>query len=53
LDYSESLLFEVSSTDLVTLGGVVLTLGVTALFAGMIPARRATRIDPWVALRAD
>ena len=48
-----SLLFEISSTDLATLAIVVLTLGVTALVAGIVPAWRATSVDPWVALRAD
>jgi len=48
-----SLLFSVSPVDPVTFIGVPLTLGVMALAASYIPALRATRIDPAVALRGD
>ncbi len=48
-----SLLYETSATDPVLLGGVTIFLALTALLAGYVPARRATRIDPLVALRTE
>jgi putative ABC transport system permease protein len=48
-----SLLFEVGPGDPITLSAVSLLLAGIALFACYIPARRATRIDPMVALRCD
>jgi predicted permease len=48
-----TLLFEVRPADPATILGVALLLGATALLAGLVPARRATRVDPAVALRTD
>jgi len=48
-----SLLFGVSSWDLPTLAAVAIGLGSASLFASYIPARRAARVDPIVALRCE
>jgi putative ABC transport system permease protein len=51
--YLQSVLFDIRPTDLATLGSVsVLLLGVSFV-ACYIPARRATKVDPIVSLRAD
>jgi macrolide transport system ATP-binding/permease protein len=47
------LLFGVRSWDIATLAAVVVVLGVSALFASYIPARRAASVNPVEALRSE
>jgi ABC-type antimicrobial peptide transport system permease subunit len=48
-----SMLFGISTNDLPTITGVALLLLLVALLAGFLPARRASGIDPVVALRTE
>ncbi len=49
----ESLLFGVTATDAATFIAVAIILAAVAFAATVIPVRRATRIDPMVALREE
>ncbi|HET6900207.1 MAG TPA: ABC transporter permease [Vicinamibacteria bacterium] len=47
----DRLVFGVSASDPLTLAGVAITLGLVALLASLVPAYRATRLDPATVLR--
>jgi ABC-type antimicrobial peptide transport system permease subunit len=50
---AQSLLFDLTPTDPVSLGLAAVSLFAVTMLAGFIPARRATRLDPLIALRHE
>ena len=51
--FAQSMLFQVKPTDPLTLGVVCALLGLVALAASYLPARRAAAVDPAIALRSE
>jgi predicted permease len=51
--YLEGLLFGVTPLDLTTFALVIIAFGTISAFASYVPARRATGVDPMVALRSE
>ena len=51
--FLKTVLFEVTATDPATFGAMALLLSAVALAACLIPARRAARVDPAIALRSE
>jgi putative ABC transport system permease protein len=51
--FMTSMLFHVNATDLRTFAAVTITLMGVAVIAGFLPAHRATRVDPIIALRSE
>jgi len=48
-----SLLFETTPTDPLAMAGAIATMILVSAFAGFLPARRASKVDPMMALRCE
>jgi ABC-type antimicrobial peptide transport system permease subunit len=48
-----SMLYETSATDPLTFAGIPIALALVSFFASYLPARRAMKVDPIVALRYE
>ena len=48
-----SLLFGLNNADPISMAAVIVILAIVAAVAGLIPARRAAKVDPMVALRYE
>ena len=51
--YVRARLFGITPADPVTIGGAVAAMMAVALLAGWLPARKASRLDPMMALRHE
>jgi putative ABC transport system permease protein len=51
--YLSSMLFGLTAVDLLTYASVTLMFAAVAMVASYIPARRATKVDPLIALRYE
>jgi ABC-type lipoprotein release transport system permease subunit len=51
--FSDESLFGLTSSDPLSLSSVIVLLCTVAAFAGFVPAHRATKVDPIVALRYE
>ncbi len=50
---STQLLVQNTGSDPITIGGIAILLAAVAIAASVLPAKRATRLDPLIALRRD
>ena len=51
--FVRTMLYEIRPNDPATFGAVAVTLALVAVVAALVPARRATRIDPVIAIRSE